>query len=53
VLAHVSIWKTRQAEFAKEVSNPPPGYPVSGLVAMGGSGFTATFEYVRVYRQTR
>lgn len=104
-LAHVSIWETRQAEFAKEVAHPAPGYPAYGsgvggavattmwlrifkvslkgvdsyvsstsrdgttwvrggtwthslgaspkigLVSMGGSGFTATFEYVRVYGQ--
>lgn len=104
-LAHVSIWETRQAEFAKEISNPLPGYPAYGsgvggavattmwlriykvtiggvdyyvsatsrdgstwvrggtwthslgatpkigLVSMGGSGFTATFDYVRVYTQ--
>ena len=102
-LAHVSIWETRQTEWAKEVSPVPDGYPrygnsvvtapgdwtwlriarypqdghidyqayVSrdgihwnrggvwthdidspqlGLFAMGGSGFHAEFDYVKVYR---
>ncbi len=103
-LVEVSIFETRQTEFAKELSPVPEGYPrygntvVSapgewtylrivkrnkageelytaytsrdginwtrggtwthelgsnasiGLVSMGGSGFTANFDYVRVYR---
>ncbi len=104
-LAHVSIWETRQTEFAKEVSPVPAGYPRFGttvvtapdewtylrivkragdndedlytaytsrdgvnwnrggtwthtlgadarvgLVSMGGSGFVANFDYVRVHR---
>jgi arabinan endo-1,5-alpha-L-arabinosidase len=103
-LTHVSIWETRQTEFAKEEAPVPAGYPRYGntvvgppgdttylrivrrmhageeqytaytstdgqtwvrggtwthtlgqdarvgLVAMGGSGFTAEFDYVRVYR---
>lgn len=103
-LAHVSIWETRQTEFAKELSPVPAGYPRYGntvvgapdqwtylriarhaqgdeeyytaytsrdgkswvhggtwthhlgvqarigLVSMGGAGFTANFDYVRVYR---
>jgi arabinan endo-1,5-alpha-L-arabinosidase len=103
-LVEVSIWETRQTEFAKELFLVPDGYPrygntvVSapgewtylrivkrnkageelytaytsrdsvnwtrggtwthelgsnasiGLVSMGGSGFTANFDYVRVYR---
>ena len=102
-LAHVSIWETRQTEFAKEPAPVPSGYPrygntvvtspgewtylrivkrsndegelytayISldginwerggtwthqlgsnariGLVSMGGSGFTANFDYVHVY----
>ncbi len=102
-LAHVSIFETRQTEFAKELSPVPDGYPRYGntvvgppgdstwlrivrrivggveqyraytsadgvhwvrggvwshslgdgarigLVSMGGSGFTARFDYVRVY----
>jgi arabinan endo-1,5-alpha-L-arabinosidase len=102
-LVHVSIWETRQTEWAKEEAPVPAGYPrygntvVSapgewtylrvvkrtnndeehytaytsrdgttwnrggtwthrlganarlGLVSMGGSGFTAKFDYVRVY----
>lgn len=101
-LMHVSIWETRQTEFAKEFVEPgrgphfggslvgPPaettwlrivkrtvggeelytaytsrdgttwvrggtwthqlgGSARIGLAAMGGSGFTATFDYVRVY----
>jgi arabinan endo-1,5-alpha-L-arabinosidase len=103
-LVHVSIWETRQTEFAKEVVAEIPGFPrygntvvgapdewtylriarrvcgeeqcytaytsrdgvnwvrggawthdlhpqaSIGLVAMGGTGFTANFDYVRVYR---
>jgi arabinan endo-1,5-alpha-L-arabinosidase len=103
-LAHVSIWETRQTEFAKELFPVPTGYPRYGntvvgppdewtylriakrsvggdehytaytsrdgrrwvrggtwahelgsqagigLVSMGGSGFVAEFDYVRVYR---
>jgi arabinan endo-1,5-alpha-L-arabinosidase len=103
-LAHVSIWETRQTEFAKELSPVPTGYPrygntvvgppglwtwlrivkrtnaseelytaytsndgttwvrggtwthklgssaKIGLVSMGGTGFIANFDYVRVYR---
>jgi arabinan endo-1,5-alpha-L-arabinosidase len=102
-LAHVSIWETRQTEFAKEVGPVPAGFPRYGntvggppnewtwlrvvkrthageehytaytsrdgatwvragtwthelganarigLVSMGGAGFTAEFDYVRVY----
>ncbi len=103
-LAHVSIWETRQTEFAKELFPVPDGYPRYGntvvgppdewtylrivkrdnagqqeytaytkqegkrwvrggtwthqlgenarigLVSMGGSGFVANFDYVRVYK---
>jgi arabinan endo-1,5-alpha-L-arabinosidase len=101
-LVHVSIWETRQTEFAKEVAGPPARYGNTvvgppgdwttlrvakttvggeehyraytsdddgvtwvrggvwthtlgtdariGLVSMGGEGFTAEFDYVRVYR---
>ena len=103
-LVPVSIWETRQTEFAKEWFPVPAGYPRYGntvagpvgdwvylriakmndngeevytaytsldgvewtrygswthelgrqarigLVSMGGSGFTTTFDYVRVYR---
>jgi len=103
-LTEVSIWETRQTEFAKELAPVPAGYPrygntvvgppgdwtylrivkrsddeedlytaytstdgehwvrggtwthdlgsdaYIGLVSMGGSGFTANFDYVRVYR---
>jgi arabinan endo-1,5-alpha-L-arabinosidase len=106
-LTPVSIWETRQTEFAKELSPVPAGYPrygntvvgppgewtwlrivkrtqagkelytaytssngeiwtkggtwthdlgtdaKIGLVSMGGSGFTANFEYVRVYTVSR
>ena len=102
-LVPVSIWETRQTEFAKELSPVPAGYPrygntvvgapgewtylrivkrnksgselytaytstdglnwvhggtwthqlgsnaQIGLVSMGGSGFTANFDYVHVY----
>src|SRR5215213_9917490 len=103
-LVHVSIWETRQIEFAKEEFPVPDGYPrygntvggppgdttwlrigrktrggteyytayssidginwvrggtwkhqlgqsaKIGLVAMGGNGFQASFDYVRTYR---
>jgi arabinan endo-1,5-alpha-L-arabinosidase len=103
-LAHVSIWETRQTEFAKELFPVPAGYPrygntvvgppdewtylriakrtaggeehytaytsrdgrrwvrggtwthdlgdqaQFGLVSIGGPGFVAEFDYVRVYR---
>lgn len=104
-LAHVSIWETRQTEFAKELKPVPAGFPRYGnsvvgppsdwsylriavrrsrgteerytaytsqdgqrwvrggtwthqlnqaarigLVSMGGAGFTALFDYVRVYQ---
>jgi arabinan endo-1,5-alpha-L-arabinosidase len=103
-LASVSIYETRQTEFAKELKPVPPGYPrygntvigppgdwtylrivrrlgpngefytgytsndaqhwvrggtwthklgagaKIGLVSMGGKGFTAYFDYVRVHR---
>ncbi|HYF62772.1 MAG TPA: family 43 glycosylhydrolase [Herpetosiphonaceae bacterium] len=103
-LVHVSIWETRQTEFAKERFPVPAGFPrygntvggppgattwlriaarrsgaevaytaytsrdgerwvrggtwrhqlgaspKIGLVAMGGSGFAASFDYVRVHR---
>ena len=103
-LVEVSIWETRQTEFAKELFPVPDGYPRYGntvvgppgewtylrivkrtqageehytaytsldgvnwvrggtwthqlgsdahigLVSMGGSGFTANFDYVRVYQ---
>jgi arabinan endo-1,5-alpha-L-arabinosidase len=106
-LAHVSIWNTRQTEFAKELFPVPTGYPRYGntvvgppnewtylrivkrghagredysaytsrdgtlwerggtwthqlgdgarigLVSMGGAGFTANFDYVRVYKLDR
>jgi arabinan endo-1,5-alpha-L-arabinosidase len=103
-LVHVSIWETRQTEFAKELAPVPDGYPRYGntvagtpdewtylrivkrsiagaehyraytstdgvnwvrggvwthtlgstarigLVSMGGTGFSANFDYVRVYK---
>jgi arabinan endo-1,5-alpha-L-arabinosidase len=103
-LVHVSIWETRQTEFAKELAPVLEGYPrygntvvgapadwtylrivkknkageqhytaytstdgehwarggtwthqlgadvYIGLVSMGGPGFTANFDYVRVYK---
>ncbi len=106
-LTHVSIWETRQTEFAKELAPVPAGYPRYGntvigppsdwtylriakitrdgtdyytgytstdgqtwvrggtwthtlgmqqrigLVSMGGAGFTAEFDYVRVYNLRR
>ncbi len=69
-LMPVSIWETRQTEFAKELAPVPSDFPAMGrpswvrdgtwtdqlgsnakigLVSMGGSGFTANFDYVRVY----
>ena len=37
-LVHVSIFNTRQTEFAKEVANPPAGYPRYGNTVVGAPG---------------
>jgi arabinan endo-1,5-alpha-L-arabinosidase len=37
-LVHVSIFNTRQTEFAKEVANPPAGYPRYGNTIVGAPG---------------
>lgn len=37
-LAHVSIWNTRQTEFAKELGPVPAGYPRYGNTVVGAPG---------------
>nr|MBA2373914.1 family 43 glycosylhydrolase [Chloroflexota bacterium] len=37
-LTHVSIWNTRQTEFAREVAVVPPGYPRYGNTVVGPPG---------------
>jgi arabinan endo-1,5-alpha-L-arabinosidase len=37
-LTHVSIWNTRQTEFAREVANVPDGYPRYGNTVVGPPG---------------
>ena len=37
-LAHVSIWNTRQTEFAREVTGVPAGYPRYGNTIVGAPG---------------
>jgi arabinan endo-1,5-alpha-L-arabinosidase len=37
-LVHVSIWETRQTEFAREVSGVPAGYPRYGNTVVGPPG---------------
>jgi arabinan endo-1,5-alpha-L-arabinosidase len=37
-LAHVSIWNTRQTEFAREVETVPAGYPRYGNTVVGPPG---------------
>jgi arabinan endo-1,5-alpha-L-arabinosidase len=46
-LVHVSIWETRQTEFAKEIPTPPaPEYPVYGNGVVGPPGNTTTLRIV-------
>jgi arabinan endo-1,5-alpha-L-arabinosidase len=37
-LVHVSIWETRQTEFAKELFPVPDGYPRYGNMVVGPPG---------------
>lgn len=48
-LTHVSIWNTRQTEFAKEVAPNAPGYPRYGNTIVGPSG---EWTWLRVVKQT-
>ncbi|WP_127480990.1 family 43 glycosylhydrolase [Nocardioides pantholopis] len=43
-LAHVSIWETRQTEWAIEVPPGPPGYPRYGNGVVGPPGETTTLR---------
>lgn len=49
-LTHVSIWETRQIEFAKEVSSPAPGFPAYGSGVGGPPGGTAWLRIAKVVR---
>jgi arabinan endo-1,5-alpha-L-arabinosidase len=49
-LAHVSIWDTRQTEFAKEVSPVPTGYPRYGNTVVGPP---AEWTHLRITRRTQ
>lgn len=48
-LVHVSIWETRQTEFAKEVAPVPPGYPRYGNTVVGPPG---EWTWLRIARRT-
>jgi arabinan endo-1,5-alpha-L-arabinosidase len=45
-LVHVSIWETRQTEFAKEVAQAPDGLPVYGNGVVGPPGDTTSLRVV-------
>lgn len=47
-LVHVSIWDTRQTEFAKELAPVPPGYPRYGNTVVGPPG---EWTYLRIVRR--
>ncbi|MDP9219955.1 MAG: family 43 glycosylhydrolase, partial [Actinomycetota bacterium] len=47
-LSHVSIWETRQTEFAKELSPVPAGYPRYGNTVVGPP---AEWTYLRIVRR--
>jgi arabinan endo-1,5-alpha-L-arabinosidase len=49
-LAHVSIWDTRQTEFAKEVSPVPAGYPRYGNTVVGPP---AEWTHLRITKRTQ
>lgn len=49
-LAHVSIWETRQIEFAKEVPAPGPGFPAYGSGVGGPPGRTTWLRIAKVAR---
>jgi arabinan endo-1,5-alpha-L-arabinosidase len=48
-LAHVSIWNTRQTEFAKELGPVPAGYPRYGNTVVGAPG---EWTWLRVVKRT-
>jgi arabinan endo-1,5-alpha-L-arabinosidase len=48
-LVHVSIFETRQTEFAKERSGAPPGYPFYGNTVVGPSAETT---WLRIAKRT-
>src|SRR5215210_1244981 len=45
-LAHVSIWETRQTEWAKELKPVPPGYPRYGNTVVGAPDDWTTLRIV-------
>ena len=47
---HVSIWETRQTEFAKELSPVPAGYPRYGNTVVGPPG---EWTWLRIARWER
>ena len=46
-LAHVSIWETRQTEWAKELAPVPAGWPRYGNTVVGAPGEWTTLRVVR------
>jgi arabinan endo-1,5-alpha-L-arabinosidase len=48
-LAPVSIWETRQTEFAKELAPVPAGYPRYGNTVVGAPG---EWTYLRIVRRS-
>ena len=48
-LAHVSIWDTRQTEFAKELFPVPAGYPRYGNTVVGPPG---DWTWLRIVKRT-
>jgi arabinan endo-1,5-alpha-L-arabinosidase len=48
-LVHVSIWETRQTEFAKELAPVPNGYPRYGNTVVGPP---AEWTYLRIVKRT-
>ena len=48
-LVHVSIWETRQTEFAKELAPVPAGYPRYGNTVVGAPG---EWTYLRIVKRT-
>jgi arabinan endo-1,5-alpha-L-arabinosidase len=49
-LVHVSIWETRQTEWAKELFPVPAGYPRYGNTVVGAPG---EWTYLRIVKETR
>jgi len=46
-LVHVSIWETRQTEFANELAPVPAGYPRYGNTVVGPPGLTTWLRIVK------